>query len=228
MRSRPPSRVPDAKVVFQDLLVAKPAVGDVYGLGDLAVIDEIEAGAEQQQEIDVLLDDQELDPRVGDILDRDSKNLLEFGREAERWLVKDHQARTGHQAHADIKHLPLAARQRAALLRTPLGKSGKEVEHKVAVAHLGGTGTLSESSERQRLPYGHASEQKIALSHMDEATLNDVRGRRGGDVGSFEYHASSGRAYQAGERFKEGGLAMTVRPEEPDTFAALDMERDAA
>src|ERR1700733_8792390 len=183
MRSRPPSRVPDAKVVFQDLLVAKPAVGDVYGLGDLAVIDEIEAGAEQQQEIDVLLDDQELDPRVGDILDRDSKNLLE---------------------------------------------SGKEVEHKVAVAHLGGTGTLSESSERQRLPYGHASEQKIALSHMDEATLNDVRGRRGGDVGSFEYHASSGRAYQAGERFKEGGLAMTVRPEEPDTFAALDMERDAA
>ena len=64
-----------------------------------------------------------------DLLDDREDLLDEDGREAQRRLVEEQEARAGHQRPADGQHLLLAARQRAALLRHRSLSRGNSVEH---------------------------------------------------------------------------------------------------
>ena len=159
-------------------------------------------------------------------LDRLEDELDDEGREAQRRLVEQEQARTRHQGAGDCQHLLLAARQRTAALRLALLEDGKHLEgagdilvEKLWVAHRG--------AHLQILEHGHAREYAAALGRLRDAELGNLVDGRLGDVLAVEVDRTGARARRAANCHHQGRLARTVGADEGDDLPGIDVHVDA-
>ena len=99
--------------------------------------------------------------------------LTMSGREAERGLVEEEQARAAHQRAGDGEHLLLAARQRAAALVQALLQAREEREDALQVLLEMGE-VVDGGAHLQVLEHRHAREDAPPLRRLGDAEPRDL------------------------------------------------------
>src|SRR5262249_60915021 len=103
-----------------------------------------------ERHVRVLLDQEHGDPALVDLANRAEDLAHEQGRESERRLVQEQEARARHESAADGQHLLLAARERARALLLALEQSREELAHPFAIGGDAGAALAAGGAPRRR------------------------------------------------------------------------------
>ena len=152
-------------------------------------------------------------------------------REPERGLVKQKQARRGHQASRDGEHLLLSAAE-TARGRVPPFAQDREVLEAVlrARAHacVAGAAPASVGSEQKVVHDGLVAEQPASLGNQGHAARDDAVGGRRRELFSVKPNAALDRPQNARDRLQAGALARTVASDQRHELAVADRQAGAA
>jgi hypothetical protein len=174
----------------------------------------------------ILLDQQDAHPLLLVDESQDAEDLdHDQRRQAERRLVKQHQARLQHQGTGDRQHLLLAAGQGAGLLLHALLEPRKVAEDPLELVPdpllvLAGVG-----GNAQVLIDGERREGAAALRHVGDPEPHDLLGRHAAQVLAVEPDRTFG-AHHVADGAERRRLAGAVGAQQGGDAAGLDREAD--
>jgi hypothetical protein len=176
---------------------------------DLAAVEQVDVVGQGQGPGDVLLDQEEACPLVGDAAEELEDLVDDLGSEAHGDLVEEHDLGVGDVGAGQGQHLLLAAGQGSGRLAEPFAETG-EGFHGLGQAVLPAAAGL----EGEVLSHRQRGEHAAALRDVAHAPAGQLVGTVAGDVDSVERHRPGGRAEQARRHPQQRGLARAVGAEE--------------
>src|SRR5436190_2515561 len=190
---------------------------DGAGLEDVAAVRYVE------RRVRVLLDQEDRRALVVDLLDGLVDPLDEDRREPHPGLVEEQQPRLRHQRAPDSEHLLLAARHRARLLLLALLQPREQVVDAVQIRIDVVVAQIR--PELEVLAHGHAREAAPALRPLRDAEPDDLLRSRLPQLASLEFDRPLARRREPGDRAQGRRLAGTVRADQRDDLALVDLDR---
>src|SRR5262245_14929645 len=203
------------------LVVEQRARGTVQG--DAARLHDVGAGGHAKRHVGVLLDHEHGGAVLLNLADDAERRLHHRGRQPQRGLVKQDEARPGHEGAPDGQHLLLAARERARGLAATLRQDGKVRQHALEIrghparvlAHVG--------AHLEIFAHGEVREHPPPLGAMGDARAKNVLGLPALDLAPVEYDAPGRRSHEAGDGLERRALARAVGAHQADEIALPDL-----
>src|SRR3954453_18667286 len=194
---------------------------------DVPRLEHVAAGGDVERVVGVLLDEQDRRPLLVDLADDLVDLVDDHGRQPERRLVEQQQARAGHQRPAHREHLLLAAGHRAALLLLALLEAREERVDAVDVLADPGAVAAGERAHLEVLEDRHPREDAPPLGRLGDPDLGDRVARQALDVAAVEDDPPGPRRDDARDGPQRRRLAGAVGADQRDDLALVDLERDA-
>jgi hypothetical protein len=194
---------------------------------DAAAVHHVGVVGDPERDGRELLDQEHPDPGLGHRAQRWHEPLDHHGREAERELVDEDEARLGDQRLGEHEHLLLAARHRSGPDVEPLDELGEHLQG-VLATHLrlaswqGIAGDVEVVGDRQ------LAQQAPSLRNDRDARLADALGALAAQVLAVEQDAAGLGAQDAADREHEARLAGAVGSQQRGDLAAPDLQRHVA
>ena len=145
------------------------------------------------------------------------------GREPERDLVHQQEARVGHEPAADGQHLLLAPREVRARLAAALGQHREQLvdSREGPAARPAAVG-----ADQQVLLDAQAGEDPAPLGHQHDAAVHQLVRGRPADRRAVEVDGGGGHRQGTRDRAEHRGLAGAVGADDRDRLAFPGFERD--
>ncbi|SPE23148.1 hypothetical protein SBBP1_200002 [Burkholderiales bacterium] len=155
--------------------------------------------------------------RVIDAIDR-------LGRQPQRNLVQQQQARIGHQRPADRRRLLFAPREMAGFRLPDPGQLRKGLPHSIKAP---GARSARSSSHAEVLLDRHSRKQPAPLRNQCDAVRHSAMGRQSRDFGAIELNPTPGHRVNPGNYSQQGGLTGAVGADQGKGLTFGDFEADA-
>ncbi|MGY4375180.1 hypothetical protein ACVWZ3_002819 [Bradyrhizobium sp. i1.3.6] len=184
---------------------------------DLAAFEQVEVVDHLQRRLDVLLDQQHRQAAIDQQADAGEQVGDQPGREARGRLVQHQHARAGEQGAPDREHLPFAAGECCALVRTALGEAREELENLGDGEEMPAGRVRGRPHQCQVLVDGQLRKDVLAFRHQRKAARHPLVRGEFLDAASFELDAAGDHGAAtgpAGERIDQRGLAGAVGADE--------------
>lgn len=200
-------------------LLCRPVQLHPAGVQEVAIV------AAFQRKLDILLHEQDRHAGFRQI-ENDAEDLVHDLRgKTKRRLVQHQELRLGHQRAPDRQHLLLSAGHAArhAVAAFPKNREKLEDLRTQRLEALAGTADMCGNEiflDSQALKY------LPSFGAMRQSKTHDLLRPGAGDIAPFEMDRSGGRACHARNGVQERGLAGTVRAEDDDDLAGVDLEID--
>lgn len=192
----------------------------------LAHIEQVAVVAAFQRQLDILLDEKNRHAGFGQV-ENDVEDLMHDLRcQTERRLIQHQKLRFGHQCATDRQHLLLTAGHAARHAVAPLLQHWKQFEHlrTQRLETLTGPADMRGNQiflDRQPL------KDLATLRAMRQSETYDLFRPGARDVAPFEMDRAGRRARHARNGVQQRGFAGTVRAEDDDDLAGIDLKIDA-
>ena len=166
---------------------------------------------------------------VLELLDLVDGTAHQHGRETDRRLVDQQDARVEHQRARQRQHLLLAAAHRAGELVAPFFQAIEHAVTEVEIAcHFGARGR-AERAEQEILLDGELGKQPPPLRHQRNAEIDDFFRRAADQIVLLAVDLgddrSGARPHHAHDTFHQRRLAVAVGAEQHDGLAVVHLDR---
>ena len=179
-------------------------------------------------DVDGLLDEDDRRTALADLLDHGEQLLDDHRREPERQLVDHQQARLREERLGEGEHLLLATGEVAGVVVPALAQDREQVEHLVGRSTQVGRVALEQPArDAQVVLDGQTREHALAAWHLDDTLCRNLLRRRVGRVAAVEDDRPTRRGREPGDGAQQRRLARTVRAEQRDDLALVDLDVDA-
>src|ERR1051325_422447 len=212
-----------------------------------AAVHDVEAVANVEAEVEILLDQQDPDlafgakfpDRIADLLDvvvaqavrakllnRLADLVDDVRLDALRRFVEEQHLRVREQRTADGELLLLAAAEHAALALEHVLQDRKQRKHALhfTVQFL----SLRDGADTEIFPDGEMRKDVTALRYVADAVAGALIGLETGEFAIAQFHRAAVEAHEADDALERGGFADAVAAHEADDLAGLHRETDPA
>ena len=153
---------------------------------DATALKQIEVVDHLQCRLHILLDQQHRETTIHQQPNPRQQIGYQPGRQTGRWFVQHKYARAGQQRAPHSQHLPFATRERGALMVTPFGETGKEVENLGDAKDMTALYVRGWTYQTQILIDRQLNKDILAFRYERETTTDPLMRRQGTDILALE------------------------------------------